>query len=99
MDPRYQVKQYVGQVVSSAGKVFQVLETGDARYYQFRLMRDGCDTLLHFPVRKTELKMDVRRALKNVGGYVHPEAPPDLVPPEMGGVRRRTKVPGRAADT
>jgi hypothetical protein len=61
---RYGVKQYVA-VVRGAFSRFTVFETGDARYYLFCQMDpSGCDTGLHFPVKKSDLQPQVRRLLR-----------------------------------
>ncbi len=66
-DERYQVKQYVGEVEGSLAR-FRVFKTGDERWYLFcTLDRHGCDVGMHFPVRKTELHPEVKRALAH--GY------------------------------
>ena len=66
-DPRMQTKQYVAKV-DGAFCSFRVFETGDAKFYLFsQLDANDCDTGLQFPVRKTDLRDDVRRALRH--GY------------------------------
>ena len=68
MDARMQVKQYVGVVENGRGASFMVFETGDSKFYLFsQLDPDGCATTLMFPVRKTELHPEVKRALRH--GY------------------------------
>ena len=66
-DVRYQVKQYVA-VVKGAFARFRVFETGDSKFYLFSMIDDNdCDTGLQWPVRKKDLRDDVRRALAH--GY------------------------------
>ena len=66
-DRRYQVKQYVGEVEGSRA-TFRVFKTGDDRWYLFcTIDRDGCDVGVQFPVRKTDLHPEVKRALAH--GY------------------------------
>lgn len=68
-DPRYQVKQYVAVVQNSRGRKFMVFETGDDRFYLFSLLDNyGCQTLIQFPVRKADLRDDIRRALRHGWG-------------------------------
>jgi len=43
---------------------FTVFETGDPRYYLFSVTKDGVQTGLQIPVRKSDLRDDVRRALR-----------------------------------
>ena len=64
------VKQHVGVVtgLSAWGTVtrHRVFETGDPKYYLFCLLDpNGCDAGLHHSVRKTDLKTNVRRALRH----------------------------------
>jgi len=57
------VKQYVGKVRGRFG-VFRVFETGDARFYIFCQVDDNdCDIGRMFPVRKSELRDEVKWAL------------------------------------
>ena len=63
-DQRLQVKQMIGIVTGGNGKRWNVLKTGDDRWYLFCLIdAHDCDVGLHHPVRKTDLVPDVRRAL------------------------------------
>lgn len=63
-----QVKQYVA-VVKGRFCRFMVFETGDARYYLFaQLDPDGCQTGLQVPVRKSELRPEIRSALRHGWG-------------------------------
>lgn len=65
-EPRYGVKQYVAVVRGSTGRRFMVLETGDARYYMFvPIYPDGCLTSDGFPVLKSRLRDNIRRALRH----------------------------------
>lgn len=62
-----QVKQYVGEVRSPRGLIWKVFTTGDAWYYLFDL-QDPTGTYSmcqHVPVRKTELRREIRSALAN----------------------------------
>lgn len=62
--PEMMVKQYVGRI-HGAWCEFQVFETGDPKFYLFDpLDRQGCSTCMQFPVKKADLKPEVRRALK-----------------------------------
>lgn len=57
------VKQYVGRVRGRFG-TFRVFETGDARYYLFSQVDEfDCDIGRMFPVRKAELRDEVKWAL------------------------------------
>jgi hypothetical protein len=63
--PETQTKQYVAVVRSRWGR-FRVFTTGDERYYLFdSLDAHGCSTGLQFPVKKSDLRPDVRRALRH----------------------------------
>lgn len=68
MDRRCQVKQYVA-VVKSRWCRFMVFKTGDNQWYLFsQLDPHGCATTLQFPVRKADLRPDIRRALAHGWG-------------------------------
>jgi len=57
------VKQYVGVVRGRRG-TFRVFETGDAKFYLFsQIDENDCDIGRMFPVRKSELRDDVKWAL------------------------------------
>lgn len=61
------VKQYVG-VVEGDWCRFMVFTTGDAKFYLFSQLDDhDCVIGLQFPVRKTDLHPEVKRALAH--GY------------------------------
>lgn len=61
--PEIQIKQYVA-VVRGRWCRFMVFRTGDDRFYLFSALdRHGCQTGLQFPVRRSELRPDLRRAL------------------------------------
>lgn len=67
----YGVKQYVADIVRERGG-FTVFTTGDSRYYLFSAFtHSGGETPtkfytgLQFPVKKTDLRPHVRRALNN----------------------------------
>ena len=71
MDRRYMVKQYVAVVQNHRGRRFMVFCTGDDRYYLFDpLDRDGCSLCTGFPVKKTDLRRDLRSALAHGWGNV-----------------------------
>jgi hypothetical protein len=59
-----QVKQYVAVVQGRGGK-FMVFETGDPEFYLFSTLCNGVQTGLQFPVRKADLRDDIRRALRH----------------------------------
>jgi hypothetical protein len=64
LDPRYQVKQWIGVVKGDHPTIrWAVMETGDSRYYLFRVVENGCMGDLCFPVLKKNLRDDIRRAL------------------------------------
>jgi hypothetical protein len=64
----YMVKQYVAVVKSRTGQRFRVFETGDPKFYLFDpLDKDDCSGCIQFPVRKADLRPDIRRALSH--GY------------------------------
>lgn len=69
MDIRFQVKQYVAEVQSSRSR-FRVFITGDPKYYLFSQIYNGCDTGLHFPVLKSRLRNDIKKALAHGYGNV-----------------------------
>lgn len=63
-DPRMMIKQFVGELKGRFCR-FRVFETGNPKYYLFcALDPHGCDHGLHIPIKKTDLKYEVRRALK-----------------------------------
>jgi hypothetical protein len=80
-DTRYQVKQYVGLVTNERGSPFMVFKTGNDQFYLFCQCFPGTmtQTGLQFPVKKTALANDVKRALANGCSYdarpVIPTAP------------------------
>jgi hypothetical protein len=60
------VKQYVAVVRSRWGQRFRVFKTGDDRWYLFDpLDKDDCSTCSQFPVLKSSLRSDIRRALSH----------------------------------
>jgi hypothetical protein len=64
----YMVKQYVA-VVQGRWCKFMVFETGSPKHYLFsQLDPSGCATTLQFPVLKTDLRDDIRRALAHGWG-------------------------------
>jgi len=65
-DNRFQVKQLVAVVKNNDGHRFAVYKTGDESYYFFQLIIDGTmSSDICFPVRKTELRKEIRSALAN----------------------------------
>jgi len=68
MDRRYQVMQYVAVVKSTWGR-FRVFTCGDLAFYLFsQIDPDGCDTGLQFPVKRSDLRREVRSALAHGWG-------------------------------
>lgn len=66
---RWGVKQYVAELQGRWCR-FRVFTTGDPAYYLFDALDPyGCSTGLQFPVRKAELRRDVRSALANGWGH------------------------------
>jgi hypothetical protein len=65
-----QVKQYVAQIITKRGQAFRVFETGDAKFYLFDPLDqpDGCSMCNQFPVRKSELRTEIRRGLRHGWG-------------------------------
>jgi hypothetical protein len=70
MDTRaFQVKQYVAVVRNGWGNRFMVFRTGDDKFYLFVLVDShGCFTELQFPVRKSDLRPEIRKALAHGWG-------------------------------
>lgn len=65
--PEMQVKQYVA-VVQGRWSKLMVFETADPKFYLFSALDpNGCQTGLQWPVRKSELRREVRSALAH--GY------------------------------
>jgi hypothetical protein len=59
-------KQYVAVVQNGDGKKFMVFETRDPRFYLFStISKDGIQGGIQFPVRKSDLRDDIRRMLRN----------------------------------
>lgn len=68
--PAYQVKQYVAEIANRRGQRFRVFETGDPKFYLFDpLTPDGCSGCVQFPVRKTDLRREIRSVLRNGRGH------------------------------
>lgn len=66
--PEWGVAQFVA-IVKGTHSRFMVFRTGDSRFYLFaQLDPHGHATGLQFPVRKSELRDEVRRALANGWG-------------------------------
>jgi hypothetical protein len=57
-------KQFVG-VVKGRCVTFNVYETGDPQYYLFKPVHNGCEGTIDIPTKKSDLKDEVRRALRN----------------------------------
>jgi hypothetical protein len=71
-----QVKQYVAVIRNALGR-FRVFETGSGAHYLFvAIDANGCDHGVHVPVRKKDLRADVRRMLAHGVGN-------DCLPPEI----------------
>jgi hypothetical protein len=64
------VKQYVAVLQKASGGRFMVFATGDQKYYLFSQLYPGTLTAtgLSFPVRKADLRRDVRSALAHGWG-------------------------------
>ncbi len=68
-DRRYQVMQHVAVVQNATGMRFRVYRTGEAGWYLFDpLDADGCSLCRAFPVRTSDLRPDLRRALAHGWG-------------------------------
>lgn len=65
MDRRFMVKQYIAVVENAWGTKLMVFQSGDEKYYLFcPLDPDGCQAAgLQFPVRKTDLRKEIRAML------------------------------------
>lgn len=62
------VKQYVAVVRNARGRRLRVFKTGDEKFYLFDpLDEHDCSLCNAFPVRKADLRPDIRRALSH--GY------------------------------
>lgn len=74
---RLGVKQFVAIVQNSYGLKFMVFTTGDAKYYLFQTLdRHGCAIPdMSFPVRKADLRDDIRRALAHGWGNANLHTP------------------------
>ena len=70
MDLRYQVQRYVAVVKNRRGRQFMVFRTGDTKWYLFQPVdADLCATSLPaFPVEKSRLRTDMKRALAHGWG-------------------------------
>lgn len=70
MTRAYMVKQYVAVVQNSRGTKFMVFQTGDEKFYLFSpLDPSGCVAAgMQFPVRKTDLRGEIRSALAHGWG-------------------------------
>ena len=57
----YGVKQLIGRHWVNEYKSFNVFHVGDPKYFLFCLLdSDGCDCGIHIPVKKMDLKKEVR---------------------------------------
>lgn len=63
--PEWQVKQFVAEVNGALSR-FRVFTTGSDRYYMFQPLDVAMEP---FPVLKTDLRDDVRSALRNGWGH------------------------------
>lgn len=70
MDPRYMVKRYLARIWPASGYVFDVFSTGCPGWLLFCSVAGvdqsgsgGYQTGLQIPVRRTELRTEVRRAI------------------------------------
>lgn len=61
MEQAMMVKQFVCKVEARPGSFFNVYTTGDAAFYLFSAVRDGIETGLQFPVKKSTLKPGILR--------------------------------------
>ncbi len=70
MESRMMTKQYVAVVCNERGGRFMVFKTGDEKYYLFsQLYPDSLiATGLQFPVKKMDLRKDIRVALSHGWG-------------------------------
>lgn len=69
MDRRFMVKQYIAVVQNRVGTRFMVFQSGDERWYLFcPVDADGCLSTNQFPVKKTDLRRDLRSALAHGWG-------------------------------
>jgi hypothetical protein len=64
--PELMVKQFVAELNGQHGR-FRVFTTGSSRHYLFELI--GSNPPLQFPVLKSDLKPEVRRALAHGWGH------------------------------
>ncbi len=66
----FQVKQYIAIVKNSRGNRFQVFRTGDEQFYLFCQLYPEVDiaTGLQIPIRKSDLRRDIRSALNHGWG-------------------------------
>lgn len=63
------VKQFVACVANGRGEKFLVFRTGDDTRYLFRPVGPGSTlSTLSFPVRKADLRPEIRRMLANASG-------------------------------
>ena len=67
--PELGVKQYVAVVANGWGQRFRVFTTGDPKFYLFDPIDEhGCSLCMGFPVRKSDLRKDLRSALAHGWG-------------------------------
>lgn len=75
MDRRYGVMQFVAVVQNSDGMRFMVFRSGDPKYYLFSQLLPGPGLVasgLQWPVLKSRLREDIKRALANGWGNAGP---------------------------
>ena len=66
------VKQYVAVVQNGTGLRFMVFTTGDPKFYLFcPLDKDGNQGGIQIPVKRADLRDDIRRALAHGWGNAH----------------------------
>ena len=66
MNRAYMVQQYVAVVQNRWGTKFMVFQTGDPKFYLFcPLSPEGTMSDFQFPVRKTELRREIRSMLNH----------------------------------
>jgi hypothetical protein len=66
----FQVKHYIGEVTDAHGQTFTVLESGNPKFYVFTPHSSpGVMSTMQIPVRKTDLKPEIRKALAHGMSY------------------------------
>lgn len=84
--PEMQVKQYVAEVSGQFGFRFRVFTTGSDRHYLFVCAQTSA---IQFPVKKTDLRRDVRSALASGRGRAWARPPGHPPPPDDGQAVRK----------